>query len=242
MATAPTFTTSTATTAITATTAADDILETLTNNSSGTPAVGYGASRIVKLKSTTTDSQDAVKEIYRWITATHASRKAEYLMQLSVNGTLTDAFKITNSGSQIEHHIIGTSGNFPVIRLYSGVSQKGSWEANTDMYFTTWAAAGSIIYFRAGVAGAGMNLSTTALTLDNAVNLVFNTSTGTKIGTATSQKFSFWNKTPIIQPTTGITAAAFVSNTSLIANDTATFGGYTIGQIAAALINTGILA
>jgi len=73
------------------------------------------------------------------------------------------------------------------------------------------------------------------------VNLVLGTGAGTKIGTATGQKLAFWNKAPIIQPTNAIAAAAFVANTSLIANDTATFGGYTIGQIAAALIATGIL-
>tara|TARA_R110000868_G_scaffold206385_1_gene455128 strand:- start:1365 stop:3071 length:1707 start_codon:yes stop_codon:yes gene_type:complete len=65
---------------------------------------------------------------------------------------------------------------------------------------------------------------------------------GTKIGITTTQKLSFWNKTPIVQPTTAIAAATFVANTSLIANDTATFDGYTIGQIVKALRNTGILA
>lgn len=90
---------------------------------------------------------------------------------------------------------------------------------------------------------AGATLVTTAaLTFGEGGNIVAGTGTGTKIGTATSQKLAFWNKTPIVQPTTGISAAAFVANTSGIANDTATFGGYTIGQMAAALINTGILA
>jgi hypothetical protein len=34
----------------------------------------------------------------------------------------------------------------------------------------------------------------------NEKNLIFNTSTGTKIGTATNQKIGFWNVTPIVQP------------------------------------------
>jgi len=46
----------------------------------------------------------------------------------------------------------------------------------------------------------------------------------------------------LYQETTGIAAAAFVANTSLIANDTATFGGYTIGQVVAALKAQGLLA
>jgi hypothetical protein len=80
------------------------------------------------------------------------------------------------------------------------------------------------------------------LQLGEARNIMFGTTTGTKIGSATSQKLAFWNATPVVQPTTGITAGAFVANTSGIADDTATFDGYTIGQIAAALRQIGILA
>jgi hypothetical protein len=52
----------------------------------------------------------------------------------------------------------------------------------------------------------------------------------------------FYNTTPIAQPTTGIAAATFVANSSTIADDTATFDGYTIGQVVKALRNLGILA
>ncbi len=47
---------------------------------------------------------------------------------------------------------------------------------------------------------------------------------------------------PIAQPTTAIAAATFAANTSLIANDTATWDSYTIGQVVKALRNLGILA
>lgn len=73
-------------------------------------------------------------------------------------------------------------------------------------------------------------------------NITTDTTTGTKIGTATTQKLGFWNATPIVQPTTAVTASTFVANTSGIANDTATFDGYTIGQVVKALRNIGILA
>jgi len=46
----------------------------------------------------------------------------------------------------------------------------------------------------------------------------------------------------LYQETTAVAASTFVSNTSLIANDTATFDGYTIGQVVKALRNLGILA
>ena len=68
------------------------------------------------------------------------------------------------------------------------------------------------------------------------------TTTGTKFGNATTQKIAFWNAVPIVQPTTSVTASTFVSNTSMILNDSATFDGYTIGQVVKALRNMGLLA
>lgn len=80
------------------------------------------------------------------------------------------------------------------------------------------------------------------LNLADAKNIIIGTTTGTKIGTATTQKIGFWNTTPIVQPTTAIAAATFTANTSAINDDTATFDGYTIGQVVKALRNVGILA
>ena len=71
-------------------------------------------------------------------------------------------------------------------------------------------------------------------------NLSFGTATGTRIGVLTSQKLAFWNKTPIIQPTNAIVGAARVGGGGTTITDTDTFGGYTIAQLAAVLINTGL--
>jgi len=81
----------------------------------------------------------------------------------------------------------------------------------------------------------------TGLTL-SALNLITDTTTGMKIGTATTQKLSFWNATPIVQPTNAVAAATFVANTSGIVDDSATFDGYTLGQVVKALRNMGLLA
>ena len=54
-------------------------------------------------------------------------------------------------------------------------------------------------------------------------------------------QLGFYNVTPVSRATTGTTAAAFVANTSGIADDTATWGGYSVGQIVAALKAIGIL-
>lgn len=50
-------------------------------------------------------------------------------------------------------------------------------------------------------AGASRADHAHSATLAEGVNLVFGTTTGTKIGTATSQKLGFYNVTPIVQPT-----------------------------------------
>jgi len=131
------------------------------------------------------------------------------------NGAITD-FSRLNFG--------GTTSSFPAIKRN-----------------------GTAINFRLAddSADCGITASTAifsgAVTLSD-TNLVLGTTTGTKFGTATSQKLSFWNASPIVQPTTAIAAATFVANTSLIANDTATFDGYTVGQVVKALRNVGLLA
>ena len=118
---------------------------------------------------------------------------------------------------------------------------------DTSNYFsTTVGSTGSTTFALTGTSptftfSQGVTFSD-GITIADAKNIVLNTTTGTKIGTATTQKLSFWNATPIVQPTTAGAAATFVSNTSLIFDDSATFDGYTIGQVVKALRNAGILA
>jgi len=73
-------------------------------------------------------------------------------------------------------------------------------------------------------------------------DIILGTTTGTKIGTSTSQKIGFWNATPIVQPTTGVGAATFTANSGTAVNDASTFDGYTLKQVVKALRNLGLLA
>jgi hypothetical protein len=57
----------------------------------------------------------------------------------------------------------------------------------------------------------------------------------------TAPMVGLYGVAPVIRATNAGAAGAFVANTSGIANDTATFGGYTLGQVVQALINIGIL-
>lgn len=63
-----------------------------------------------------------------------------------------------------------------------------------------------------------------------------------RFGATTTNKIGFWNTTPILQPTTAVTSAAFVSNSGTTVHETSTFDGYTLQQIVKALRNTGLLA
>jgi hypothetical protein len=77
--------------------------------------------------------------------------------------------------------------------------------------------------------------------LEGSPVIYFDTATGTKIGSDSTEKLAFWNKTPIVQPTTAISGAAIVHGTGTTIKADDTFGGYTLAQIAQALINVGIL-
>ena len=73
-------------------------------------------------------------------------------------------------------------------------------------------------------------------------NIQLGKANGTKIGTETSQKLGFFDTTPVIQQTTtSQTAASFTANTSGISDDSATWGGYTVGDIVAILQAYGLL-
>jgi hypothetical protein len=79
-------------------------------------------------------------------------------------------------------------------------------------------------------------------------DLIVGTSTGTKIGTAATQKIGFFNATPVVQQnTTGTTTGTTGgSGTALHANATITGGvgstAYTVGDIVKALKTLGLLA
>jgi hypothetical protein len=82
----------------------------------------------------------------------------------------------------------------------------------------------------------------TSNTFTDAVDFAFGTTTGTKLGTSTAQKIGFWNTTPIVQPTTGVSDATIVANAGIPLSQTDTFDGYTLAKVVKALRNLGILA
>jgi len=87
-----------------------------------------------------------------------------------------------------------------------------------------------------------LTLDTTGLlTFADAVNMAFNSHTGTKIGTSNSQKLAFWGNSPAIRPTVGGTSASYTSGGGAALSDTDTWDGYTLGQIVSAIRLIGLL-
>jgi hypothetical protein len=87
------------------------------------------------------------------------------------------------------------------------------------------------------------------VTVSDAKNIILNATTGTKIGTATTQKLGFWNATPVAQYATVGTLTGFAAGAGgTAAKDVSTWTGntgtsaYTTNDIVRALKFCGILA
>lgn len=91
----------------------------------------------------------------------------------------------------------------------SGETDKAGGDLILGSGIATGSGSSSILLKTATAGGAGttdrtpttkLTLNGSTLTFADAYNIVFDTSTGTKIGTATSQKMAFYNQTPCDQP------------------------------------------
>ena len=141
----------------------------------------------------------------------------------------------TANGGALDFHHAGT-------RIGQFYTLSGSFNFFTDTSKTLNFYVNNDFSVAAIAVGTGRDTTFGGNVITSTRNIVTDTTTGTKIGTATGQKLGLWNATPIIQPTTAVAAATFAANTSGIANDTATVDGYTIGQVVKALRNIGALA
>jgi hypothetical protein len=74
------------------------------------------------------------------------------------------------------------------------------WNRASD--FHAWSTGGSerLRITSAGLVGIGTSAPSSLLHLADAGNITVGTTTGTKIGTATTQKLGFYNATPVVQP------------------------------------------
>lgn len=140
---------------------------------------------------------------------------------------------------------VGGTGTVNGLTLTGTVTSSGSLTLGGTLDLSSPPAIGG----SAAAAGTFTNLTAnTSVTLADAVNIAVNATTGTKIGTATSQKIAFYNSTPIVQPATTGTVTGFTAGSGTAVKDDSTFTGdtgataYTIGDVVKALKSLGLLA
>ena len=161
-----------------------------------------------------------------YLTATNAAASGS--PKLTTVGSDTN-IDLTLQGKGASSVILGSTNGwaftaFAISGAVNYIAAVGHSTGNTP-YFQ---AAGSDTDVSIGLAtqGAGTINANASIVLADTKNLILNTSTGSKVGTATSQKLGFWNATPIVQPTTGVAAATFTANSGTAVNDSSTFNGY----------------
>lgn len=178
----------------------------------------------------------------------------------SAGGTLTDSFSRISDGRMF---MAKSGGNFielnpstTINRLYA---PSNGWDIAGNTNIATVAAGsntgtGTFHFFAGNLQiGTGLIASSAASMSIWMTNGTAPTLNGTDRHWYYSADIVAGNAAPhfrtengniikLYRETTAVAAATFVANTSLIANDTATFDGYTIGQVVKALRNLGILA
>ncbi|MFM2092009.1 MAG: hypothetical protein RLZZ127_2498 [Planctomycetota bacterium] len=94
---------------VTATTAAVDVVTIIRNNSTGTPATGYGSHFLFQLKSSTTSNRDAVYLTTQWADAADATRKARFIIQPVDSGGAREAARFEADGAAARAGFLGAA-------------------------------------------------------------------------------------------------------------------------------------
>lgn len=123
----------------------------------------------------------------------HLRRDAAAVLQFG-----DDAASATNQKIKA-HDGSGTNIVGAALRLAPGNSTGNATPAVLALQGTVAGASGTTEQTASDVLTI---TNSTTITLADAVNIVLNATTGTKIGTATTQKIGFFNAAPVVQPTT----------------------------------------
>lgn len=176
------------------------------------------------------------------------------------NGISTSGAVTTFTFTTPAHTNQTTTTNIPNFRI-SGANKQWAtgtvanqyWNyltANTAAFVGASTMTNSYgLYVEAATAGTNATITNNfalglagSLKINDTFNIVFDTTTGSKIMTSNLQKGAFWGATPIVQPTTAVAAATVVSGAGGTVKHDDTFDGYTLEKIVRALRNIGLLA
>ena len=105
------------------------------------------------------------------------------------------------------------------------------WTDNVDLPGTLDVTGAAVLDSTLTVAGAATFNGN--VTMGDADNIILNTTTGTKIGTAVGQKIGFWNVTPVVQPAAAGQAAAAAQTQDAVTDSTGGSVSTTLAAITA---------
>jgi hypothetical protein len=212
-----------------ATTTTAPTIATLGHNTSGTAAAGFGSLIQYQLQDSTTASTNAADRTTTWVTATHASRTARQV------------FNIYDTAAR-EALRLEASGTAPMIG-FLGSSASAQQTGDVGTALTTFGLmSGTPSFAVANLTGTTLPSSvvTSSLTSTGALtpggnltmsthNIVTDTSTGTQIGTGSTQKIGFFGATPVVMQTgnvaTALTNLGLVTSPTITANINANLTG-----------------
>lgn len=159
---------------------------------------------------------------------------------LNVNATTT----ITDA----TFNVTGTAGGILLSRSGGGNPYIQMTKTSVGSVIFRVTAADTLAINNAAESITMLGITPTAITLPDASNIVVNTTTGTKIATATTQKLGFWNATPIVQPSSTGETTGWTTGGGSAATSTDTYTGnsgtkaYTMNDVVKHLKAAGILA
>ncbi len=149
-------------------------------------------------------SDGIINDVYIGNNASNGTPGTGFTIQPTVgSGTNISAGSITIAGARATG--TGTGGDV-VFKTSSVLGSGTTLQSLTERLRIGWGTAG---------------ITVNANMLFNAVNLLTDTTTGMKIGTATNQKIAFFNSTPIVQPGATTDLGTVLSNLGLRAAGTA---------------------
>ena len=95
----------------------------------------------------------------------------------------------------------GTSGTLYGGLINATANSSGATAVGLSVNVSSTSGTKYAALFTGGNVGFGVTAPSSLLELADAGHITVGTTTGTKIGTATTQKLGFYNKTPVVQPT-----------------------------------------
>ena len=105
---------------------------------------------------------------------------------------------VFSSGNLIFYEkTVGRTATGDVFTIGTAAVKVGGTSQDVDFQVYGTGSVSAIV----DIGAATFTLTGISLTMGDATNIAVNATTGTKIGTATTQKIGFWNVTPVVQPT-----------------------------------------